>query len=82
MSSLPYRFDFGLGIYGNQLAAFGGQPTIDSEKIEVYCPETKCWKLVGRSIVHPERHFFTTITVPKSYFKKRYYWIVWYGFNL
>merc|ERR1719175_362566 len=67
------RFDFGLGIYGNQLAAFGGQPTIDSEKIEVYRPETKCWKLVGRSIVHPERHFFTTITVPKSYFKKRYY---------
>merc|ERR1712168_1360651 len=67
------RFDFGLGIYGNQLAAFGGQPTIDSEKIEVYCPETKCWKLVGRSIVNPERHFFTTITVPKSYFKQRYY---------
>jgi len=65
------RFDFGLGIYGKKLAAFGGQPTIESDKIEVYCPETKCWKLVGRSIVNPERHFFTTITVPESYFQQK-----------
>merc|ERR1712180_84869 len=63
------RFDFGLGIYGKKLAAFGGQPTIDSDKIEVYCPESKEWRLVGRSIVHPERHFFTAITVPESALK-------------
>merc|ERR1712180_219085 len=63
------RFDFGLGIYGKKLAAFGGQPTIDSDKIEVYCPESKEWKLVGRSLVNPERHFFTAITVPESYLK-------------
>merc|ERR1711962_994951 len=63
------RFDFGLGIYGKKLAAFGGQPTIDSDKIEVYCPESKQWRLVGRSIVHPERHFFTAITVPESSLK-------------
>merc|ERR1711915_113305 len=25
--------------------------------IEIYCPDTKCWKFVDRSIVHPERHF-------------------------
>merc|ERR1711962_487988 len=61
------RFNFGLGIYGKKLAAFGGQPTIDSDKIEVYCPESKQWKLVGRSLVNPERHFFTAITVPQSY---------------
>merc|ERR1719193_234458 len=63
------RFDFGLGIYGKKLAAFGGQPTLDSDKIEVYCPESKQWRLVGRSIVHPERHFFTAITVPESSLK-------------
>merc|ERR1712180_158322 len=63
------RFNFGLGIYGKKLAAFGGQPTIDSDKIEVYCPESKQWRLVGRSIVHPERHFFTAITVPESSLK-------------
>merc|ERR1712180_444509 len=63
------RFNFGLGIYGKKLAAFGGQPTIDSDKIEVYCPESKQWKLVGRSLVNPERHFFTAITVPESYLK-------------
>merc|ERR1711962_3387 len=63
------RFDFGLGMYGKKLAAFGGQPTIDSDKIEVYCPESKEWRLVGRSIVHPERHFFTAITVPESALK-------------
>merc|ERR1719289_111974 len=61
------RFNFGLGIYGKKLAAFGGQPTIDSDKIEGYCPESKQWKLVGRSLVNPERHFFTAITVPESY---------------
>merc|ERR1711962_285310 len=63
------RFNFGLGIYGKKLAAFGGQPTIDSDKIEVYCPESKQWKLVGRSLVNPERHFFTAITVPESSLK-------------
>jgi len=62
------RFDFGLSMYGDKLAAYGGQPTIDSEKIEVYCPDTDTWKLVGRSLVHPERHFFATMCVPESKF--------------
>merc|ERR1719447_2400868 len=66
------RFNFGLGIYGKKLAAFGGQPTIDSDKIEVYCPESKQWRLVGRSLVNPERHFFTAITVPESYLKVKH----------
>merc|ERR1719193_1772569 len=66
------RFNFGLGIYGKKLAAFGGQPTIDSDKIEVYCPESKQWKCVGRSLVNPERHFFTAITVPESYLKVKH----------
>merc|ERR1711915_866716 len=26
------------------------------------------WKLVGRSLVHPERHFFATMCVPESKF--------------
>merc|ERR1711915_249598 len=62
------RFDFGLSMYGDKLAAYGGQPTIDSEKIEVYCPDTNTWKLLGRSLVHPERHFFATMCVPESKF--------------
>merc|ERR1712098_834590 len=63
------RFDFALGLYGDKLAAFGGQPTIDSEKIEIYCPDTKCWKFVNRSIVPPERHFFTGVSVPEKLFE-------------
>merc|ERR1711962_1480220 len=65
------RFQFGLGMYRKQLAAFGGEPTIDSEKIEVYSAESNCWKLADRSIVHPERHYFTTITVPESAVRKQ-----------
>merc|ERR1712212_300731 len=64
------RFDFGLAMYGSQLAAFGGQPPIESENIEVYDPETNCWKLASQVIAHPERQFFTAITVPKSYFQE------------
>merc|ERR1712212_941478 len=51
------RFDFGLAMYGSQLAAFGGQPPIESENIEVYDPETNCWKMVSQCIAHPERQF-------------------------
>merc|ERR1712212_1088701 len=64
------RFDFGLAMYGSQLAAFGGQPPIESENIEVYDPETNCWKLVGLRIANSERPFFTAITVPDSYFQE------------
>merc|ERR1711962_1543127 len=64
------RFDFGLAMYGSQLAAFGGQPPIESDQIEVYNPETNCWKIVGQRIANSERQFFTAITVPKSYFQE------------
>merc|ERR1711962_1289176 len=64
------RFDFGLAMYGSQLAAFGGQPPIESDQIEVYNPETNCWKIVGQRIANSERQFFTAITVPDSYFQE------------
>merc|ERR1711962_664653 len=64
------RFDFGLAMYGSQLAAFGGQPPIESDQIEVYNPETNCWKIVGQRIANSERPFFTAITVPDSYFQE------------
>merc|ERR1712180_8231 len=63
------RYDFGLTMYGNKIAAFGGQPTIDSEKIEQYCPDTDTWTFVGRDLVQPERHFFAAISVPEVHFK-------------
>merc|ERR1711962_1974537 len=64
------RFDFGLAMYGSQLAAFGGQPPIESDQVEVYNPETNCWKIVGQRIANSERSFFTAITVPDSYFQE------------
>merc|ERR1719447_1823654 len=64
------RFDFGLAMYGNQLAAFGGLPHMESEHIEVYDQVTNRWKIVGQKIAHSERPFFTAITVPDSYFQE------------
>ena len=70
---LIFRYDFGLTMYGNKIAAFGGQPTIDSEKIEQYCPDTDTWTFVGRNLVQPERHFFAAISVPERHFKPVHY---------
>merc|ERR1719447_1502679 len=64
------RFDFGLAMYVNQLAAFGGLPHMESEHIEVYDQVTNRWKIVGQRIAHSERPFFTAITVPDSYFQE------------
>jgi len=58
------RYDFGLSMYGTLLAAFGGEPTISSEEIEVYNFTSKTWTLTGKKIAHPERHYFTAISVP------------------
>merc|ERR1712180_396746 len=58
------RYDFGLTMYGTLLAAFGGEPTISSEEIEVYNFTSKTWTLTGKKIAHPERHYFTAISVP------------------
>jgi len=58
------RYDFQLSIYGTQLAAFGGQPTIDSEQIEVYNADAQVWELIGRKIKHHDRHYFTSVIVP------------------
>ena len=53
-----------MSIYGTQLAAFGGQPTIDSEQIEVYNADAQVWELIGRKIKHHDRHYFTSVIVP------------------
>merc|ERR1712180_499 len=58
------RYDFGLTMYGTLLAAFGGEPTISSEEIEVYNFTSQTWTLTGKKIAHPERHYFTAISVP------------------
>jgi len=60
------RYDFSLSIYGTQLAAFGGQPTIKSEEIEVYNEHKQCWEKIGRSLKNHERHYFSSFTIPKD----------------
>jgi len=58
------RHDFGLTIYGTQLAAFGGEPTIDSDKIEVYNAESLSWEVTGLRVSFQGRHFFSAVSVP------------------
>jgi len=62
------RYDFGLSMYGNQLAAFGGEPTIRSEELEVFNFAEKKWKLTGTKINDADRHYFTAISIPESDF--------------
>lgn len=62
------RYNFGLAVFGRQLAAFGGQPTINSEQIEVYNEVTGAWELTGRDILLHDRHFFASLSVPASVF--------------
>merc|ERR1719295_1586173 len=60
------RHDFGLSVYGKYLAAFGGEPTIDSEKTEVYDPKTNSWRFVDAVLKYKKRHYFSTVAVPAS----------------
>jgi len=62
------RYNFGLTVFGRQLAAFGGQPTINSEQIEVYNEVTETWELTGQNILLHDRHFFASLSVPGSVF--------------
>merc|ERR1740128_1253438 len=39
-------------------------PTIDSEQIEVYNADTQMWELIGRKIIHHDRHYFTSVIIP------------------
>jgi len=58
------RFNFGLSMYGSTLAAFGGEPTVNSEQIEYYDFETNEWRLTGKQLVRPDRHHFCTVEIP------------------
>merc|ERR1719259_10963 len=44
------RYDFGLGVYGNDLAAFGGEPTIMSEQIEIYNSTSDQWEFINKNV--------------------------------
>ena len=59
-----FRYNFELGIYGTQLAAFGGQPTMDSDQIEVYNETTDVWELTGEKLQYSARHFYTVVSIP------------------
>jgi len=58
------RYDFGLTIYGTQLAAFGGQPTIESDQVEVYDSNTNTWNFTGEVVKYKGRHYFSAVSVP------------------
>jgi len=58
------RFNFGLSVYGSQIAAFGGEPTIHSEELEIYDFERNEWRLTGRKLIRAERHNFCTVEIP------------------
>jgi len=60
------RHTFGLEVLGTQLAAFGGEPTIESEKIEVYNVEHQAWEFTGESVQFSKRHYFAAVSVPDS----------------
>jgi len=62
------RYDFGLTVFGTQLAAFGGQPTINSEQIEVYNRDSQTWELTGKNILLHERHYFACLSIPSALF--------------
>jgi len=59
------RYNFALTIFGTQLAAFGGQPTIKSDQIEVFNATSKVWELTRKHILRPEIHFFAGVSVPE-----------------
>merc|ERR1712219_70123 len=60
------RHTFGLEVLGTQLAAFGGEPTIESEKIEVYNVEHQAWEFTGEAVQFRGRHYFGSVSVPDS----------------
>merc|ERR1719283_21544 len=62
------RYHFGLTLMGDRIGAFGGQPTIESENIEVYNSKTYEWEFLGQKMQHPKRHYFSAVSVPESVF--------------
>merc|ERR1712240_19439 len=65
MGNIP-RHSFGLEVLGTHLTAFGGEPTIESEKIEVYNVEHQAWEFTGESIQFTKRHYFASVSIPES----------------
>jgi len=60
------RHTFALEVIGNQLAAIGGEPTIESDKIEVFNVEHNAWEFTGEIVQFKGRHYFASVSVPDS----------------